>query len=691
MPAIRYGGKGGYTQQLEVDPDLMAVRTRSKRSFRSGSVQRPESALLDEMDLVAEFPDAGVEVFRRRKGARREFDAVKRELREAPDARFVGSVLVDKESRRPLVYTENVFVKFRDEEDEADCVNVLREAGLAVKRELDYATNAFFAEAPEGTGQAVFAIAEKLLDREDVEYCHPEVVEPAAKRRVFPQQWHLKTTTIGTQTITASANVEAAHALTEGEGVTIAVIDDGFDLDHQEFSSPGKIVAPQDFRANDNDPRPGEGDNHGTPCAGVACADGRFGASGVAPKARLMPLRMPMSINSQRLADAFVWAARNGADVISNSWGPPDGKWFDPSDPTHQRFAPLPDNIRLAIDFAATQGRGGKGCVVLFAAGNGNESVDLDGYASFEKVLAVAACNDRGKRSVYSDFGNAVFCSFPSNDFGFRPEGRPAPLTTGIWTTDRSGRAGENPNPETGAIEGDEALNYTNSFGGTSSACPGAAGVAALVIARNPALRREEVKDVLRRCCETIDPQAGRYDANGHSKLYGFGRLNAEVAVRLARPVEPVSAARIEKTFDAPIADFQTSSVAVDVAESSPIEALGVAIEIEHTFIGDLVVTLVPPAAMGVPRIVLHQRSGGRTRDLKRTFSAVTTPALGACNGKRPTGTWTLEVKDEARGDVGVIRKLALDFRFPAAPPVRTATKADDAPVASRGARRRRT
>jgi subtilisin family serine protease len=55
------------------------------------------------------------------------------------------------------------------------------------------------------------------------------------------------------------------------------------------------------------------------------------------------------------------------------------------------------------------QGRAGKGCVVLFAAGNGNESVDLDGYASYDKVLAVAACNDRGRRSVYSDKGAAVF------------------------------------------------------------------------------------------------------------------------------------------------------------------------------------------------------------------------------------------------------------------------------------------
>ena len=88
-----------------------------------------------------------------------------------------------------------------------------------------------------------------------------------------------------------------------------------------------------------------------------------------------------------------------------------------------------------------------RGASILFAAGNGNESVDLDGYASYEKVLAVAACNDRGKRSVYSDFGNAVFCCFPSNDFGFPPESRPEPLTPGIWTVDRTGRCRLQPGP----------------------------------------------------------------------------------------------------------------------------------------------------------------------------------------------------------------------------------------------------
>jgi subtilisin-like proprotein convertase family protein len=582
---------------------------------------------------------------------------------------------VETESKEPVVYTENVFVKFRDDEERDHCERVLREAGLTIKKELSYATNAFFACAPEGTGQKIFDMANDLLERDDVEYCHPEVVQQAYRRTIFPQQWHLKTTTVNGQAITAGATVDAAHAFVQGEGVTIAIIDDGFDLDHEEFSSSGKIVFPFDFQTSDDDPRPGPGDDHGTACAGVACGDGRFGASGVAPKARLMPIRMPLSLNSQRLADAFVWAADHGADVISNSWGPPDGPWFRPNDPSHRRSFALPDNIRLAIDHAADNGRAGKGCVILFAAGNGNESVDLDGYASYSKVIAVAACNDRALRSVYSDFGEAIFCSFPSNDFAFQLESRPAPLTPGIWTTDRTGRAGYNPDPETGDILGDDALKYTSTFGGTSSACPGAAGVAALVISRNPALRRLEVKEILRQSCERIDPQGGRYDNQGHSKKYGFGRLNAATAARLAMPVDdPFS--RIEKSFQEPIEDLQTSTVEISVSDSGILSGFKVSVDIEHTFIGDLVVTLIPPEAMGASSVALHKRSGGRTVNLRRSYDVVDEPRLRNYLGKSPKGTWKLEVKDEARIDTGSIRSFGVELRFQNTTPIRSSKTA---------------
>src|SRR5215203_7097988 len=521
MPEVTYGGENGKTVQLVEDPDLVAVRARRGRSLREGPVTSPEAALLDDMETVLSFPQVGVEVYRRSKEAPRSMEEMRHELHESPATLFAGRVLVDEKTREPVLYTENLFVKFFDDEHRDDCLEVLREAGLTIKQELPYATNAFFVAAPEGTGQGVFDIAEELLRRDDVESCQPELVRRLGQRSIFPQQWHLKTTTIDGQWISASANVEAAHAISEGEGVTIAIIDTGTDIDHDEFSSEGKLVAPRDTTSNDADPRPGgRGENHGTACAGVACADGRFGASGVAPRAQLMPIRMISQLGSQAEANAFYWAAENGADIISCSWGPADGTWWDPHDLVHTTEVPLPDSTRLALDYAVTNGRGGKGCVVFFAAGNGNEGVEYDGYASYQRVLAVAACNDQNTRSVYSDYGDAVFCAFPSNDFEFPEENHPAPLTPGIWTTDRTGRAGYSDD------------DYTNSFGGTSSACPGAAGVAALVLSCNPSLNWDEVKSVVRRSCERIDPEGGKYDEQGHSPLYGYGRLNAESAVR---------------------------------------------------------------------------------------------------------------------------------------------------------------
>jgi subtilisin-like proprotein convertase family protein len=374
-----------------------------------------------------------------------------------------------------------------------------------------------------------------------------------------------------------------------------------------------------------------------------------------------MPIRLRSGLGSMREAEAFHWAADHGADVISCSWGPEDGEWWRASDPQHRSAFPLPASTRLAIDYATTQGRGGKGCVVLFAAGNGRESADLDGYASYSRVIAVAACNDRGKRSVYSDEGNAVWCSFPSSDFGYTPLGQPQPLTPGIWTTDRVGGEGYNPN-EGG---GDAAGHYTNDFGGTSSACPGAAGVAALALAANPGLTREEVRDILKRSCDPIDPQGGAY-VDGKSKIYGHGRLNAATAVALAQDLPPETAT-VSRSVVVPIQDFATANVTLDVADARPVRALTVRIDIRHSYVGDLVVTLTPPAATGVPSVVLHNRAGGSADNLIRSYNATTTPALAPLHGVPAKGEWTLSVKDEARLDVGTIRGLALELAFEAA------------------------
>ena len=487
------------------------------------------------------FPDAGLDVYKIPPNGD-SLPSRKATLRNLPDVRFAGSVLIDPKTNEPVIYTENIFIKFVDTLDPQKCLEIIRSANLTAKEALGYATNAYFAKAVEGSGTQVFKIALDLLKRQEVEYCHPEILRQRRKRTIHPNQWHLKKTTVTYKVeINASANVEAAHRLSEGEGIVIAIIDDGFDIDHPEFNSIGKIVAPKNIEAaeSSNDPRPKEGDDHGTAVAGVACASGKYGASGVAPKAKLMPIRVNVGLGSMGEAHAFLWAVSNGADIISCSWGPPDGNWADLSDPQHDSVFPLPASTRLAIDYAVKQGRGGKGCVIFFAAGNGNESVDNDGYASYEKVIAVAACNDWNRRSAYSDFGKAVWCAFPSDDLwhpdrNFLPIGFP-PRTRGIWTTDRGGSVGYN---ESSINFGDQWGNYANNFGGTSSACPGAAGVAALILSANPVLHWGDVRDILAKSSDKIthrlDGERGKYDENGHSHFYGYGRINAEKSVTLA-------------------------------------------------------------------------------------------------------------------------------------------------------------
>lgn len=657
LSSIRYGGRKGKAYRLRMSDDIMVVRTRGQRGIRDTQISTRARDLLSHFDRLFAIPEVGVEVMRCTAGRsmRSMRDNARVALRGEARVRFAGRGLCTP-SGRPVLYTENLFVQFAEHCDTAAVTRVLKAFNLTAKRRLEYAPNAWFVELPEGSGhEKTLNTAATLLENQDVLLCHPELVQEMGRRRAFDEQWHLKRTTVGGKSVNAHANVEAAWALSEGQGTTIAVIDDGVDVDHEEFSSAGKIVAPRDVTRKRDGATPGARDWHGTPCAGVACANGLHGASGVAPKARLMPIRLASSLGSQAEADAFVWAADHGADVISCSWGPMDGEWWNPNDPQHDEVVPMPDSTRLAIDYAVREGRAGKGCVITWAAGNGNEPADNDGYASYPKVMAIAACNDKGKKADYSDFGDAVWCSFPSSN------GTPT-LTPGIWTTDVSGAGGYNAGSES---DGDAAGNYTNAFGGTSSACPGAAGVAALVIARNPELRWDEIRMILKRSCDRIDAAGGRYDATGHSHLYGYGRLNAKRAVELAAPADAAGYTVIHRAIQSvPIADLATARLSVAVGDTRALRAIKVSVDVEHTWPGDLTVKLVPPAELAAQPVLLHDREGGGTPNIHRVYDVASTQALAAFDGVVPTGTWTLEVHDHAERDVGQIRSFGVELEL---------------------------
>lgn len=536
MYTYTFGGKKGKKHILHESSDMVVVRTKESKGLARKPLRGDGRKALKDFILEMEFPEANVTVYKQKPSAKNRKtirDKARSTLKKEPGVRFAGRVLVEKDGRTIVLYTENIFIKFFDNIRAAACEKILRNNNLSIKQKPGYAKNTYFVSAPENTGLEVFGIAESLLKMKEVELCHPELIRKKALKVIHPLQWHLKPVIINGVKIEADAHVEQAQKLTLGQNVIIALIDDGFDIDHPEFSRHGKVTKPRDMSSGTSDPRPRyQYENHGTACAGVATASG-VKASGVAPKAILMPVRLSSNLGSIAESNAFKWAADNGADIISCSWGPADGDWSNPKDPEHKTYSDLPDSTRLAMDYAISAGRKGKGCIITFAAGNGNEDIKYDGYASYEKVIAVAACNDTGKRSVYSDYGKSVFCSFPSSDLGYAPFKHPEPLTNGIYTTDRAGKEGYNP-------FGD----YTDDFGGTSSSCPGVAGTIALILSLNPDLDCMQVKEIIKDTCEKIDKANGKYNSNGHSRYYGHGRVDAGKAVKKAFDLKTASPAK---------------------------------------------------------------------------------------------------------------------------------------------------
>lgn len=85
-------------------------------------------------------------------------------------------------------------------------------------------------------------------------------------------------------------------------------------------------------------------------------------------------------------------------------------------------------------------------------------------------------------------------------------------------------------------------------------------------------------------------------------------------------------------------------------AAAFAIGSVEASVDISHTYIGDLQVSLVSPSGQAV---LLHDRAGGSTRNLAKAYTAATTPALAALAGKPAAGTWKLRVVDRAAQDQG--------------------------------------
>ncbi len=288
--------------------------------------------------------------------------------------------------------------------------------------------------------------------------------------------------------------------------VVIAVIDNGFDLEHPDLAN--KAVEPLTIASNaPTVPRGAAYGDHATPCASVALAPANgSGIVGAAPMARLMPLH-GLTYSSYLTERMFAHCAQRGADIISCSWGTIDPK-FRPGT-YHER----------AIRKAATEGRGGRGCIVLFAAGNEGKNY-LNYYCNIPGVIAVGASTSNDTHPAYSNTGPGLSVVAPSDG------GWPVLAARASWDT---GMASQ-PLAKRYYVDGRDRGPHYKHFGGTSSATPLVAGICALLLSANPALTSTQVKDILERTAEKIGDRSA-YNATGYSSRFGYGRVNADRAV----------------------------------------------------------------------------------------------------------------------------------------------------------------
>jgi|GEM_PF-6409920 len=252
-----------------------------------------------------------------------------------------------------------------------------------------------------------------------------------------------------------------------------------------------------------------KGGGHGTHVAGIigANTNNSVGISGISNNAKIMALRgldaAGGGYNSQ-LAQLINYATANGARIINMSWGSGSGSQL------------LSDVLDRAYD---------SGVTLIAAAGNdGKNKVSFP--ASHNKVIAVSATNENDFITTYSNYGSKISVAAPGGDAWTRKNQRSilslrgnqtdiyCPSVTSCWT-------GQINNTE--MIVGSD-LNYYRASG-TSMASPHVAGLASLILGKNPLLTNDQVKTIIEYSADDIGP-------TGKDDKFGYGRINAFLALK---------------------------------------------------------------------------------------------------------------------------------------------------------------
>ncbi|MBW7926769.1 MAG: S8 family serine peptidase [Fimbriimonadaceae bacterium] len=307
---------------------------------------------------------------------------------------------------------------------------------------------------------------------------------------LWPDMWHMR-----------AIRANEAWDLHKGSpNVVVAVIDTGVNVNHEDLAA--NIWVNQDEIPNNGldddangyvddvngydftygDPNPDDVNGHGTACSGLVAAiqDNAKGGTGVAPLVKVMAIKAAQDdgyFYDSATVPAYIYCANNGAKVLSMSY-------------FSDRVSP---SERAALEFCVWKG-------VLPIAAAGNASTVYTYYpAAYESVVSVAALATNLTKAGFSNHGSWVDVSAPG---------------TSLRTSTTSG-------------------GYTTSFGGTSGACPHAAGVAALILSAKPNASVAEVRAILEDSA-TLQTQA----PFGEFANYGLvdARRALETALNLSVP-----------------------------------------------------------------------------------------------------------------------------------------------------------
>ncbi|HEX8691900.1 MAG TPA: S8 family serine peptidase [Longimicrobium sp.] len=420
--------------------------------------------------------------------------------------RFASTAFRTVAGNADVLLVDRVIVRFRDGVSPEQVRGLAASLGMRVVREPNPGRGELDHWLAYPAGADPLRLAAELDRHPLVEWADPDKLSDRRPQYVptdpyYGWQYYLKNTAFLNGARVDDYAEEAWNLSLGTSTVKVAVIDDGVDRDNldlainggQEFDTFWPNVTQGE---NGFNPRPA--DSHGTHVAGIInmIHNNSLGGAGIAPGVQLNAVRIfrdGVANTDARIADGLNWAWQAVvSDVLSNSWG-----------------GGAPSNaITAAVNNATTQGRGGKGAIVVFSGGNTSDRDwgiigGLLYPSTLASAIAVGAINRNGALTNYSPEGPELDIVAPSGHYTGHCIGDV--LTTDLWGAD-----GCNDGPN-----GD--INFTTTFSGTSAAAPQVSAAAALLFSREPNLTYAQARD---RILNNTDPW-------GAASQYGRGKLNA--------------------------------------------------------------------------------------------------------------------------------------------------------------------